>query len=61
MTPQEKRVIDNLAIAVDFLLSDAPRSGRHNEVKAIRESLKQAKEDLRWADSDAEVRKANSI
>ncbi len=42
MTPQERRVMDNLVTAVDFLLSDTPRSGRHNEVKAIRESLLEA-------------------
>ena len=46
MTPQEYRVMDNLVIAVDFLLSDTPRSGRHNEIKAIRESLRDANADL---------------
>lgn len=47
MTPQERRVMDNLVTAVDFLLSDTPRSGRHNEVKAIRESLQEANADLK--------------
>lgn len=47
MTRQEKRVLDNLVTAVDFLLSDTPRSGRHNEVRAMRESLQEAIVDLK--------------
>ncbi len=61
MTPQEKRVMDNLVVAVDFLLSDTPRSGRHNEVKAIRESLLDANEDLKKSESEAAMRKAHGI
>ena len=61
MTPQERRVMDNLVTAVDFLLSDTPRKGRHNEVKAIRESLQEANSDLKKSESEAAMRKAHGI
>ncbi len=53
MTPQEKRVMDNLVTAVDFLLSDTPRSGRHNEVGAIREALQKANDTMKRAHAEA--------
>lgn len=57
MTPQERRVMDNLVTAVDFLLSDTPRSGRHNEVKAIRDALQQAKGNLNKSDLENDMRR----
>jgi len=52
MTPQEKRVMDNLVVAVEYLLRkvelEAQRNGIHpSEVTAIRETLRDADADLK--------------
>jgi len=66
MTPQERRVMDNLVTAVEYLLGKVELAAQrfgvpHNETKAIRETLRDANADLKKADSETAMRRSHGI